>query len=291
MDCSPPGSSVHGILQTRILEWVAVSTSKGSSPPRDWTHVYCISQISQIAGRFFATEPPGLLSTLIQNKKLKKKKVTVCFPLCWGHSGGQKTVLGLQESMNLQSRWPSHGQIQHKVMSPINGQGVAGVRRLLEHVDGTSNWVLRDQGRLCRKTTDSLWAWISSCKTVKIHVKMTFTNSLRENVLVLSSSNNSNKNARITCYKLLQVRTKDASLCFSWGRGGRLEESCSGKLALLCSPHLNPLAEPRNLPLLGQRGGFHASLSDLLGRPTTVNVTEESDWWGSNSAYTNHFAL
>ena len=37
MDCSPPGSSVHGILQARILEWVAMPTSKGSSWPRDQT--------------------------------------------------------------------------------------------------------------------------------------------------------------------------------------------------------------------------------------------------------------
>ena len=34
MDCSPPGSSVHGILQARILEWVAIAFSKGSSQPR-----------------------------------------------------------------------------------------------------------------------------------------------------------------------------------------------------------------------------------------------------------------
>ena len=47
MDCSPPGSSVHGILQARILEWVACPFSKGSSQPRDRT---CISRI---AGRFF----------------------------------------------------------------------------------------------------------------------------------------------------------------------------------------------------------------------------------------------
>ena len=43
MDCSPPGSSVHGILQARILEWVAISFSRGSSSPRDWArHVSCI---------------------------------------------------------------------------------------------------------------------------------------------------------------------------------------------------------------------------------------------------------
>ena len=42
MDCSPPDSSVHGILQARILEWVAISFSRGSSQPRDWTRVSCI---------------------------------------------------------------------------------------------------------------------------------------------------------------------------------------------------------------------------------------------------------
>ena len=41
MDCSLPGFSVHGILQARILEWVAVSSSRGSSQPRDWTYVFC----------------------------------------------------------------------------------------------------------------------------------------------------------------------------------------------------------------------------------------------------------
>ena len=47
VDYSPPGSSVHGILQARILEWVAISFSKGSSQPRDQT------QVSRVAGRRF----------------------------------------------------------------------------------------------------------------------------------------------------------------------------------------------------------------------------------------------
>ena len=42
MDCSPPGTSARGIFQARILEWVAVSYSRESSQPRDWTHVSCI---------------------------------------------------------------------------------------------------------------------------------------------------------------------------------------------------------------------------------------------------------
>ena len=43
MDCSPPGSSVHGILSARILEWVAMPSSRGSSRPRDRTHISYIS--------------------------------------------------------------------------------------------------------------------------------------------------------------------------------------------------------------------------------------------------------
>ena len=44
VDCSLPGSSVHGILPARILEWVAISYSKGSSQPTDWTWVSCIGR-------------------------------------------------------------------------------------------------------------------------------------------------------------------------------------------------------------------------------------------------------
>ena len=53
MDCSPPGSSVHGILQARILERGAVPSPRGFSPPRNRTRISCI------AGEFITTEPPG----------------------------------------------------------------------------------------------------------------------------------------------------------------------------------------------------------------------------------------
>ena len=46
--CRPPGSSVHGILQARVLEWVAISSDPGIEPTS-----------SALAGRFFTTEPPG----------------------------------------------------------------------------------------------------------------------------------------------------------------------------------------------------------------------------------------
>ena len=43
VDCSPPGSSVHGILQARILEGVAISSARGSSWPRHWARASCVS--------------------------------------------------------------------------------------------------------------------------------------------------------------------------------------------------------------------------------------------------------
>ena len=53
VDCSLPGSSVHGILQARILEWVAISFSGRSSP----TGIE--PAFPALAGRFFTAEPPG----------------------------------------------------------------------------------------------------------------------------------------------------------------------------------------------------------------------------------------
>ena len=44
MDCSPPGYSVHEILQARVLEWIAMPSSMGPSPPRDQTHISCIAR-------------------------------------------------------------------------------------------------------------------------------------------------------------------------------------------------------------------------------------------------------
>ena len=56
MDCNLPGSSVHGIIQAKILEWDAISSSRGSSRPRNWAH---ISYVSCIGRWILTTEPPG----------------------------------------------------------------------------------------------------------------------------------------------------------------------------------------------------------------------------------------
>ena len=74
MDCSLPGSSVHGIFQARVPEWVAISFSRGSSQPRDWT------QVSHIVGRHFtvwALTRHNTFSDLIVKWKLRVTEDTI----------------------------------------------------------------------------------------------------------------------------------------------------------------------------------------------------------------------
>ena len=80
MNYSSPGSSLHGILQARILQWVAISFSRGSSQSRDQTHNSCL------AGGFFTTEPPGkphgvhLRLRKMKTEKLISRTVWRAFP-------------------------------------------------------------------------------------------------------------------------------------------------------------------------------------------------------------------
>ena len=74
IDCSPPGSSVHGILQARILEWVSMLSSRGSFQPRDGT------QVSHIAGWFFtvwATSENSKKPNNCQSSKRMSKEATM----------------------------------------------------------------------------------------------------------------------------------------------------------------------------------------------------------------------
>ena len=69
MDCSPPGSSLHGILQARILEWVAIPFSRGPSPPRDWTRISCIGR--QILYHWATSEALRMFSLPINIWRIK----------------------------------------------------------------------------------------------------------------------------------------------------------------------------------------------------------------------------
>ena len=76
MDCSPSGSTVHGILQARILEWVSCPPSGGSSHPRDQIWVSCI------AGRSFTAESLGKTS-VITGVFIKQKQQTRLYRTWW----------------------------------------------------------------------------------------------------------------------------------------------------------------------------------------------------------------
>ena len=75
MDCSLPDSSVHGILQARILEWVATSFSREPSQPRDWTHVSCVSCI---ASRLYHLTHQGS-----PNLRINWSKIQARYILSW----------------------------------------------------------------------------------------------------------------------------------------------------------------------------------------------------------------
>ena len=72
VDCSPPGSPVHGILQGRIPEWVAIPFPRGSSQPRDWTFGFCI------VGRFFTIWVTGKAQNGALLSHKKEWKIATC---------------------------------------------------------------------------------------------------------------------------------------------------------------------------------------------------------------------
>ena len=84
MDCIPPGSSVHGILQARMLEWAPVSSSRGSSWPRGWTRLSC--SLLHWPADSLPAEPSRTFSGTMgvsYQRKLKSLKTRVCRRQSW----------------------------------------------------------------------------------------------------------------------------------------------------------------------------------------------------------------
>ena len=77
MNCSPPSSSIHGILQARILEWVAISFCTGSSQPRDRTHISCVSCIG--GWILYSLSHQGFPGSLPNQLFVPKHFLGVCF--------------------------------------------------------------------------------------------------------------------------------------------------------------------------------------------------------------------
>ena len=104
----PPGSSVHGISQARILEWVAILFSRGSSRPRDQTQVYCI------AGLFFIK--------CVHAKSLESF-LTLCNPM--DHSPPGSSVHGIIQARILEWVAISFSRVSSWLRSPTNVSSIS----------------------------------------------------------------------------------------------------------------------------------------------------------------------
>ena len=113
MDCSPPGFSVHRILQARIQEWVTMPSSRGSSRPRDRTHVSCIGR--QILYRWTTREAPVEAVGVVRNIwKVKLIAFTDMLDVSWEEKKKKKNWRYQQWHLDF---WPKQlkGWSCHKV--------------------------------------------------------------------------------------------------------------------------------------------------------------------------------
>ena len=106
IDCSLPGPSVHGILQARILEWVAIPFSRGSPQPRGQTRVSCI------AGGFFIIwairEAPKALKWTLNDWIFMTQKANLStFKQNWGNNGGKEEHNTFYTDL-LSSKWKEY---------------------------------------------------------------------------------------------------------------------------------------------------------------------------------------
>ena len=104
MGWSLPGSSVHGILQARILQRVAISSSRRPSRPRDWTQS---PSFPALVGRFFTTKPPGKLGYPVLQEIFLK--CAVWFLPCRGRQTSNNILLGF--NLTLRKRKSNYSEL------------------------------------------------------------------------------------------------------------------------------------------------------------------------------------
>jgi len=140
MDYSLPGSSVHGILQARILEWVAMPCSRGSSQPRDGT---CVSVSPALSGRFFTTSTTWETLLNVSQSALKKRKVLICgdwqIPYCeYSHHGWFSAPSG----------WTTGSQNSQKINHWLSWAGTSQNEYTMASRLGLADWTSKSIGCL-----------------------------------------------------------------------------------------------------------------------------------------------
>ena len=139
MDCSLPGSSVHGISRARVLEWIALSLSTGSSQLRDQAHISCTGrQIPALAGRFFTDEPPGKLEP---SQRPNKYWSQLDNALSCPKSEASSPTLHKRVSVHGCQTW----QLRIYVRSSLSNTSIASLRSI-PHVTSLPSWVERVRG-------------------------------------------------------------------------------------------------------------------------------------------------
>ena len=110
MDCSPPGSLSMGILQARILEWVAISFSRGSCQPRDWSEVSCIT------GRLFT-----IRATRQSVCSVAQSCLTLCDPMDYSQLGSSVRSMGFSRHESWSGLpFPSPGDLPDPGMEHVS---------------------------------------------------------------------------------------------------------------------------------------------------------------------------
>ena len=118
MGSSLPDSSVHGIFQAKILEGVAISYSKGSSQPRDRTHVSCVSCIGRQIPYHWATSEAQHSSSGIEKLQCKRPKFDPLVGKTPGRTERQPTpVFCMKNSMDRGAWWATiHGVTKNQTL-------------------------------------------------------------------------------------------------------------------------------------------------------------------------------
>ena len=157
IDCSPSGASTHGIFWVRMLEWVAISFSRGSSLPRDWTHIYYVTCIGKCILYLCATwEAHELLRPIgwSRNDVVRLLRLSLKRPcsLCFHHfaifmnlPATQFQFLGWEDP--LEKEMTTHASV------------LAGESHGQRSLVGRSPWWCKSQTWLSNWTTTSTIMW------------------------------------------------------------------------------------------------------------------------------------